>query len=134
MGVSVIDKDFKVKGTIHVKGRLIIAGELEGTLIGDAVETMSGSRVLARAKVQKMNIGGYFEGDITAYESLKISHTGNLSGNIICERLTLEAGGRLNGHVRSLVSKDKFFPGDTASSAADTKPFSIGQEGEGASI
>ncbi|MDY6974508.1 MAG: polymer-forming cytoskeletal protein, partial [Thermodesulfobacteriota bacterium] len=99
MGISIIDKDFKVKGTIHVKGRLIIAGELEGIITGDAIVTLAGSRVLARAEVQQMSISGYFEGDVTAYKSLKISHTGNLSGNIVCDSLTLEAGGKLNGHV-----------------------------------
>ena len=115
---SIIAKDLKVEGTVHAKGRLIIAGELEGTLIGDAVVTGEGSRVLARAKVQQMVIAGEFEGNITAHESLKILRTGSLRGNIVCKSLTLEAGGRLNGHVRPLEPEDEVLATDMESPAA----------------
>ncbi|NVM56867.1 MAG: polymer-forming cytoskeletal protein [Desulfobacterales bacterium] len=129
-GLSIIDKDLKVEGTIHAKGRLIIAGELEGTLVGDTVITVEGSRVLGEARVQHMVIAGEFEGDITSYGSLKILHTANFSGNIVCKILTLEAGGRLNGNVRPLESKDEILAAEAESPAAEGKTSSPEVEGD----
>ncbi len=105
-GLSIIDKGLKVEGTLNAEGKLIIAGVLEGTLIGNAVVTVEGSRVVAHAKVREMIIAGDFEGDVTAYESLRILQTGNFGGNIICKSLSLEAGGKLNGNVRPLEGKN----------------------------
>lgn len=105
-GLSIIDKGLKVEGTINAEERLIIAGALEGTLIGNEVVTVQGSRVVGHAKVRELIIGGEFEGDVTAHERLKLLPTGNYSGNIVCKSLIMEAGGKLNGNVRPLEVKD----------------------------
>ncbi|RLB82645.1 MAG: hypothetical protein DRH17_05225 [Deltaproteobacteria bacterium] len=112
-GLSIIDKGFEMEGTLNVKGKLIICGTVRGTLIGDQVVTAPGSRVFAQANVREMIIRGYFEGDITACESLQILNTGHFLGKIICKNLTVEAGGRLNGGVTPLNSKDAHSPADT---------------------
>jgi len=97
-GLSIIDKGLKVEGTLNAEGKLVIAGVLEGTLIGNAVVTVQGSRVVAHAKVREMIIAGDFKGDVIAYECLRILQTGNFGGNII--------GGKLNGNVRPLEGKN----------------------------
>jgi len=101
-GLSIIDKGLTVEGTVNAGGKLIIAGSLEGTLVGNEVVTVRGSRVVAQAEVQDMVIAGEFEGDVTAFRSLKILRTGVFGGNIVCKDLSLEAGGKLNGSVRPL--------------------------------
>jgi cytoskeletal protein CcmA (bactofilin family) len=105
-GISIIDNGLKVDGTVNDKEKLIIAGALEGTLIGNTVVTVQGSRVVADAKVRELIIAGDFEGDVTAYESLKILPTGNFGGNVVCKSLIMEAGAKLNGNVRPLEAKD----------------------------
>ena len=105
-GISIIDTGLKVAGTVNDKGKLIIAGALEGTLIGNTVVTVQGSRVVADAKVRELIIAGDFEGDITAYESLKVLPTGKFGGNVVCKSLIMEAGAKLNGNVRPLEAKD----------------------------
>ncbi len=122
--LSIIDKDLKIEGTIHAKGKLVIGGEVEGTLVGEKIITVEGSRVLGGAKVQEIVIGGEFEGDITAYRSLRILPTGNLLGNVVYNDLTLEPGGRLNGNARPLESTDEIL-------AIDTKTTAEGDAGEG---
>ncbi len=87
---------------MNSEGKLIIAGTLDGTLNGNKVVTVKGSRVVARAEVMDMVVAGDFEGDLTALNSLKILRTGNLRGNIACKTLSMEAGGKLNGNVRPL--------------------------------
>lgn len=100
--LSIIDSGLKVKGTVNGDGKLVIAGNIEGTLFGNHVVTAEGSHVVARAEVEDMVIAGNFEGDITARNSLRILRTGNFAGNIVCKTLSLEAGGKLNGHVEPL--------------------------------
>jgi cytoskeletal protein CcmA (bactofilin family) len=106
-GLSIIDKDSQVEGTFNVKGKLIVAGSLKGTLIGNTVVTAEGSRVDAQAKVREMIIGGECQGDITAYENLRILSTGAFSGKMTCKNITLDAGGKLDGRVKLLDSLEE---------------------------
>jgi cytoskeletal protein CcmA (bactofilin family) len=121
-GISIIDKDCSVEGTLDVKGKLIIAGSLKGNLIGNTVVTVKGSRVSAPAKVREMIIGGEFEGDITVYERLRILSTGVFSGKAVCKAITLETGGKLNGRVKPLDSAEGPFLADTALAAGGGSP------------
>jgi len=121
-GLSIIDKDCLVEGTLNVKGKLIVAGSLKGTLIGNTVVTAKGSRVNAPAKVREMIIGGEFQGDITVYETLRILSTGVFSGKIVCKSITLETGGKLNGRVRPLDSTEELSLADTALAAGGVNP------------
>lgn len=100
--LSIIDDGLKIKGTVNAEGKLVIAGDVEGTLVGKNVVTAQGSHIVARAEVEDIVIAGNFEGDITARNSLRIMRTGNFSGNIVCKTLSLEAGGKLNGHVEPI--------------------------------
>jgi cytoskeletal protein CcmA (bactofilin family) len=121
-GLSIIDKDCLVEGTLDIKGKLVIAGSLKGNLIGNTVVTVKGSHVHAPAKVREMIIGGEFEGDITVYESLRILSTGAFSGKIVCKSITLETGGKLNGRVKPLDSAEGVSLADTALAAGDVSP------------
>jgi cytoskeletal protein CcmA (bactofilin family) len=100
--LSIIDSGLKVEGTVNSDGKLVIVGTMDGILVGNNVVTARGSHVVARAEVEDMVIAGNFEGNITARKSLRILGTGNFSGNIVCKNLSLEAGGKLNGHVEPL--------------------------------
>jgi cytoskeletal protein CcmA (bactofilin family) len=100
--LSIIDSGLKVEGMVNADGKLVIAGVVEGTLVGNNVVTAQGSHVVARAEVEDMVIAGDFEGDITVRNTLRILRTGNFAGNIVCKTLSLEAGGKLNGHVEPL--------------------------------
>ena len=97
--LSIIDKDVEVEGTLNTTGRLIIVGSLKGTLLGDTVVTVEGSSVQARTQVRELIVGGDFEGDIVASERLKILNTGSFSGTAVCNRLSVESGGLLNGRI-----------------------------------
>lgn len=108
--LSIVDKGFSVEGTVYAHGKLVIVGTLKGTLVGTAVVAAEGSLVTAHAKVEDLVIAGDFEGDVTVYNRLHISPTGNFSGNIICKDLRLEAGGILNGSVRPLADVDGQLP------------------------
>jgi cytoskeletal protein CcmA (bactofilin family) len=105
--VSIIEKDCLVEGTVNVNGKLIVAGSLKGTIAGNTVVTVEGSRVEATAKVRNMTIGGTFEGEAIVYESLRILSTGTFSGNLSCKNITLDAGGKLDGRVRPFDGREE---------------------------
>ncbi|MBW2172084.1 MAG: polymer-forming cytoskeletal protein [Deltaproteobacteria bacterium] len=104
--LSIIDKDCSFEGAVNVGGKLIIAGSLKGTIAGNAVVTVEGSRVEAKAKVRSLIIGGQFQGDIIVSESMRIVSTGVFSGSMACRNFTLDAGGKLDGRVKPLDTKE----------------------------
>ena len=116
-GLSIIDKDSAVEGTLNIKGKLIVAGRLKGTLLGDTVVTAKDSHVDVKARVREMTIGGEFRGDIIVYERLNILKTGVFTGRVACRDLSLEAGGKLNGRVVPFEEKDAASGRDLSPSA-----------------
>jgi cytoskeletal protein CcmA (bactofilin family) len=106
-GLSIIDKDLRVKGVVDVQGKLIIIGTLEGTLEGDTVVTAQGSCVMADVKAREIVIGGKFEGDVTAYENVRLLKTAEFTGKIFCRNIDVEPGGQLNGSVKILEADDE---------------------------
>jgi cytoskeletal protein CcmA (bactofilin family) len=119
--ISIIDKGLKVEGTVRARGRLIVAGEVEGTLVGETVVTVSGSRVRADAQVSEITIGGEFKGDITARERVIILSTGDVRGDLIYKDLRLEAGGLLNGRVGPIAEGPSALSSEQASAQASEK-------------
>ncbi|MDY6988749.1 MAG: polymer-forming cytoskeletal protein [Thermodesulfobacteriota bacterium] len=115
-GLSIIDKGLSVKGVVHVQGKLIIIGTLEGTLEGDAVVAAQGSHVMADVKVREMVIGGKFEGDVTAHENVKLLKTADFTGKIFCRNIDVEPGGQLNGSVKILEADDGALGSDAKTS------------------
>jgi len=117
--LSIIDSGLKVEGMVNADGKLVIAGVVEGTLVGNNVVTAQGSHVVARAEVEDMVIAGDFEGDITVRNTLRILRTGNFAGNIVCKTLSLEAGGKLNGHVEPLDMNETVSMSSTATAGTE---------------
>lgn len=101
---SIVNKELTVDGTVSSRGRLIVKGEVKGTIIGENVIIAEEGSVYA--EVVSMTIGGIFEGEIKASKELIILSTGKCSGKIICKNLVVEAGGFLNAQVTCLVAED----------------------------
>ncbi|MCP4745512.1 MAG: polymer-forming cytoskeletal protein [Desulfobacteraceae bacterium] len=97
--ISIIDEGFTVDGTVTGKGRVIVKGTVKGTLTGDNVIIAKKGAVYAQAKVNKMTIGGLFDGEVEVDKSLTLLSTGNCSGKILCKELIVESGGILNATV-----------------------------------
>jgi len=116
--LTIIDRDVELEGSLKVKGKLIVVGTLKGTLVGETVVTVEGSSVSARTQVRDLIIGGDFQGDIVVSERLKILNTGSFFGTAFCDRLSVEAGGRLNGRVEPFNSKDASVAEDMELAAA----------------
>ena len=61
--LSIIDKEMKIEGSISSSGKLIIKGQVTGTIKGDVVIIAEGGRVESTVtEVSSITIGGNFKG------------------------------------------------------------------------
>jgi len=97
--ISIIDEGLSVDGTVSVKGKLVIKGTVEGSLVGETVIVAEGGVVCAESKVVSITLGGRFEGELNASKELIILSTGSCTGKVVCKDLVVEAGGILNAEV-----------------------------------
>jgi len=98
-----------IKGTVTGDEDLLIQGRIEGTVDLDAhvVSVGQSGKVLADIHAKTVNIDGEVSGDITGNEKVVISKSGNVRGNIVAPRVTLEDGAIFKGSI-------DMDPGDTA--------------------
>lgn len=98
--LSIIDKELKIEGSISSTGKLIIKGQVTGTIEGDVVIIAEGGQVNSSAtRVSSITIGGNFQGKVTASKELIILATGTCAGKVEYKDLIVENGGILNAEV-----------------------------------
>ena len=97
--ISIVDKGLTIEGSVSCSGQLIVKGVVQGTLKGDEVVIAEEGAVHADATVAVMNVGGHFDGTLKVVQKLVVLSTGHCRGKIVCNDLTVEPGGILNGEV-----------------------------------
>ncbi|MCP4671968.1 MAG: polymer-forming cytoskeletal protein [Desulfobacula sp.] len=103
--LSIIDKELKIEGSISSRGKLIIKGQVTGTIKGDVVIIAEDGLVDSSAtEVSSITIGGNFQGEVTASKELIILATGTCAGKVECKDLIVENGGILNAEVSCKTS------------------------------
>ncbi len=103
--LSIIDKELKIEGSISSSGKLIIKGQVTGTIEGDVVIIAEDGQVNSSATtVSSITIGGNFQGEVTASKELIILSTGTCAGKVECKDLIVENGGILNAEVSCKTS------------------------------
>ncbi len=89
-----------IGASIHIKGDvtgdedLIIQGHVDGTvnLKGHNVTISQSAKVKANIEANQIIVEGQLSGDMNGDEKVIIRETGNVHGNIIAPRVTLEDG------------------------------------------
>jgi cytoskeletal protein CcmA (bactofilin family) len=109
--VAMIGPSIKIKGEVTGDEDLHIQGKVEGTIDLNSHEVSVGQsgQVYADIKANVIKIDGEVTGDISGNEKVVISKSGNVRGNIVAPRVTLEDGAIFKGSI-------DMDPGDTAAS------------------
>ncbi|PIE62314.1 MAG: hypothetical protein CSA25_05685 [Desulfobacter postgatei] len=132
--LSIIDKELKIDGSIESCGKLIIKGEVKGTIDGDVVIIAQDGKVNSNlTKVSSVTIGGSFEGELIASKELILLATGSCEGKVVCQDLIVENGGMLNADISCKTTskmesgkKEKsFFSKKTGSEQKDEKQIEV---------
>lgn len=90
-----------IKGEVSGEEDLLIQGRVEGTinLHGNQVSVGDSGHVSADILACVIKIDGKVTGDISASEKVIISKSGNVHGNIVAPRVTLEDGAIFKGSI-----------------------------------
>lgn len=103
--LSIIDKELRIDGSIDSCGKLIIKGQIKGTINGDVVIIAQDGEVNSTlTKVASLTIGGSFKGELVASKELIILATGSCAGKVVCQDLIVENGGVLNADISCKTS------------------------------
>ncbi len=96
-----IGPSIEIKGSVSGDEDLLIQGKVEGTIDLGAHEVTVGEsgKVNADITARTVRIDGEVAGDIRGTEKVVISKTGNVRGNIIAPRMTLEDGAIFKGSI-----------------------------------
>ena len=103
-----IGPSIKIKGEVTGDEDLLIQGSVEGTIeLSDNEVTVGQSgQVAADIQAKTIRIDGSVTGDISGNEKVVITKSGNVRGNIVAPRVTLEDGAIFKGSI-------DMDPGDT---------------------
>lgn len=115
---ALIGAGIHINGDITGDENLVIEGKVDGKIRLDLnqVDVGQSGRVNADITARIIKIAGEVRGDITGTEKVIISSSGNVHGNIVAPRMTLEDGAIFKGSI-------DMDPGETANvkSAAPVK-------------
>jgi len=98
---ALIGPGIRVNGDISGDENLVIEGKVDGkiSLENNQVEVGQTGRVNADITAKVIKIAGEVRGDITGTEKVIISRSGNVHGNIVAPRMTLEDGAIFKGSI-----------------------------------
>jgi cytoskeletal protein CcmA (bactofilin family) len=96
-----IGPSIKIKGEVTGEEDLLIQGTVEGTisLKDQEVSVGQSGKVTADVNARVVRIEGEVTGDIEGSEKVVISKSGNVRGNIVAPRVTLEDGAIFKGSI-----------------------------------
>lgn len=100
-GSASIGASIHIKGDVTGDENLIIQGHVEGTITlqGHNVTISKSGKVKANIEANQIIVEGELEGDMNGDEKVVIRDTGNVRGNIIAPRVTLEDGAMFKGSI-----------------------------------
>lgn len=100
-GKAVIGSGIEINGDITGTEDLVIKGTVKGKVnLGEnEVEIENSAQVTADVTAKVVKISGTIQGDIVGKEKVIISKSGNVKGNIVAPRVTLEDGAKFKGSI-----------------------------------
>jgi len=105
---TIIGANTQFVGTLTSDGNVRIEGTFEGDIeiLGNLI-VGEPARVIATIKAQCVHVSGAVKGEITATESLEISPTGKVWGDITTAALHIEPGGLFRGQSAMSMNGDE---------------------------
>jgi cytoskeletal protein CcmA (bactofilin family) len=107
-----IGPSITIKGEVTGEEDLLIQGKVEGTISmkNQQVSVGDSGQVTADIEARTITVDGQVTGDIAGSEKVVVSQSGNVKGNIVAPRVTLEDGAIFKGSIDmdpGEASKDK---------------------------
>lgn len=102
----IVGRGIAFAGEINACDDLIVEGTVQARLAGGhRIGITETGLFQGTVEIDEADVGGRFEGDITVKHRLTVRATGRIEGNVRYGELAVEAGGVLQGNVRSIAPK-----------------------------
>ena len=86
-----------ISGNVTASVDLHVDGVVEGDISCAALVQGAESRIIGHVTAQSARLAGLVDGSITA-EELVVERSARITGDVRYERITIEAGSRIDGH------------------------------------
>ena len=98
---ATVGPSIRIQGDMSGEEDLLVQGRIEGTisLKNNLVTVGKDGHVNATVDARVIKIEGTVEGDLHGNEQVIVSRSGNVRGNIVAPRVTLEDGCRFKGSI-----------------------------------
>lgn len=98
---SVLGPSLVFKGELTAEEDLLIQGRIEGSIEHNERNLTIGKQGYVKADIHAkvITVEGTVEGDINGDDAVIIRQTGNVRGNIVAPRVTLEDGAKFKGGI-----------------------------------
>jgi cytoskeletal protein CcmA (bactofilin family) len=93
---SIIGSDLTIVGKIHSAGAIVIAGIVEGEIVGRSVTVAPLGHVEGSLSAERISIGGSVKGSVKAI-IVEVTKTARVVAKITHNSLTIEAGASVEG-------------------------------------
>lgn len=96
--VTYIAAECQIEGTVHVNGNARIDGKLEGMLQASG-DVVIGQDALVKANIEAktVSVSGEVHGNVQTSDTLQLSSTARLYGDIFTKQFSVEQGARFVG-------------------------------------
>lgn len=132
--VACVSQGIKIKGEINGTEDLFIDGKVEGKIsLENSVVTVGPNAVVkADITAREVVVRGRVEGKLYGSERIQIWHSARINGDMKSERVAIEEGSELHGHMEAgkLSSSAAEALGSGSPKKSDTKPKEV-TSGEG---
>jgi cytoskeletal protein CcmA (bactofilin family) len=98
---ATIGKSLVIKGEVSGSESLYIDGRVEGTinLPGNRVTVGRNGQVQANVNAREVVVLGKVKGNLTASDRVDIRNEGSLTGDVVCQRISIEDGAYFKGGI-----------------------------------
>ena len=100
-----VGRGLALRGELSGCDHLAIAGHVESDLALRVLDILDQGSFKGRASVGKAHIAGRYEGVLTVEETLVVGPAAHIFGSVLCGRLQLEDGGKIDGELRVLAEE-----------------------------
>lgn len=104
----VVGRDICLSGEIKSCDSLAVEGRVEADLTGcNNLEILPSGVVKGNATVQRCEVAGVFEGDLSAEHYLLVRAGGRIIGNVSYREIEVERGGHITGQMREIEAIER---------------------------
>jgi cytoskeletal protein CcmA (bactofilin family) len=98
---ATIGKSLVIKGEVSGSEALYVDGRVEGTinLAGNRITVGRNGQVHANINAKEVVILGKVKGNVTASDRVDIRNDGALTGDVVCQRISIEDGAYFKGGI-----------------------------------